>query len=208
MNSLLSYVTGKPGKGSYWTLDSKCDEMFENGNYRRRKRRPKQLIPNGQKSSTMTSSSGPLDESSLSSSDSNQNSLIASLNNENDEVHSSNTYDGYPLSKGDSSISPDTKKRQRSPSPSPPSEHRNQTKKVKTVSAFSSIDALIAPSKQVKSIDQYSPPSRLNQNQHHLQHPNVNSHVSQISPIPSQYLSLLSNGFPINLPYNRAFSTK
>ena len=33
---------GKPGKGNYWTLDSKCEEMFENGNYRRRKRRPKQ----------------------------------------------------------------------------------------------------------------------------------------------------------------------
>ena len=32
---------GKPGKGNYWTLDSKCEEMFENGNYRRRKRRPK-----------------------------------------------------------------------------------------------------------------------------------------------------------------------
>ena len=33
---------GKPGKGNYWTLDSKCEEMFEKGNYRRRKRRPKQ----------------------------------------------------------------------------------------------------------------------------------------------------------------------
>jgi forkhead box protein L len=32
---------GKPGKGNYWTLDVKCEEMFENGNYRRRKRRPK-----------------------------------------------------------------------------------------------------------------------------------------------------------------------
>lgn len=32
---------GKPGKGNYWTLDPKCEDMFENGNYRRRKRRTK-----------------------------------------------------------------------------------------------------------------------------------------------------------------------
>ncbi|MBN3287964.1 FOXL1 protein, partial [Polyodon spathula] len=32
---------GRPGKGSYWTLDPKCLDMFENGNYRRRKRKPK-----------------------------------------------------------------------------------------------------------------------------------------------------------------------
>ena len=32
---------GKPGKGNYWTLDPNCQDMFENGNYRRRKRRPK-----------------------------------------------------------------------------------------------------------------------------------------------------------------------
>ncbi|KAK3086809.1 hypothetical protein FSP39_023807 [Pinctada imbricata] len=32
---------GKPGKGNYWTLDLNCEEMFENGNYRRRKRRVK-----------------------------------------------------------------------------------------------------------------------------------------------------------------------
>ncbi|CAG0894481.1 unnamed protein product [Darwinula stevensoni] len=30
---------GKPGKGSFWTLDSNCLDMFENGNYRRRKRK-------------------------------------------------------------------------------------------------------------------------------------------------------------------------
>ncbi|MBN3315912.1 FOXL1 protein, partial [Atractosteus spatula] len=32
---------GRPGKGSYWTLDTKCLDMFENGNYRRRKRKSK-----------------------------------------------------------------------------------------------------------------------------------------------------------------------
>nr|XP_056718706.1 forkhead box protein L1 [Euleptes europaea] len=32
---------GRPGKGSYWTLDPRCTDMFENGNYRRRKRKPR-----------------------------------------------------------------------------------------------------------------------------------------------------------------------
>ncbi|XP_018431230.1 PREDICTED: forkhead box protein L1 [Nanorana parkeri] len=32
---------GRPGKGSYWTLDPKCLDMFENGNFRRRKRKSK-----------------------------------------------------------------------------------------------------------------------------------------------------------------------
>lgn len=36
---------GRPGKGSYWTLDSKCLDMFENGNYRRRKRKSKLQEP-------------------------------------------------------------------------------------------------------------------------------------------------------------------
>ncbi|OCT82394.1 forkhead box protein L1 [Xenopus laevis] len=35
---------GRPGKGSYWTLDPKCLDMFENGNFRRRKRKPKPLL--------------------------------------------------------------------------------------------------------------------------------------------------------------------
>ncbi|XP_029142135.1 forkhead box protein L1 [Protobothrops mucrosquamatus] len=30
---------GRPGKGSYWTLDPRCSDMFEHGNYRRRKRK-------------------------------------------------------------------------------------------------------------------------------------------------------------------------
>lgn len=41
---------GRPGKGSYWALDPGCSDMFENGNYRRRKRRPRQL-PNAPGSS-------------------------------------------------------------------------------------------------------------------------------------------------------------
>ncbi|ELU02639.1 hypothetical protein CAPTEDRAFT_49410, partial [Capitella teleta] len=32
---------GKPGKGNYWTLDPNCEDMFDHGNYRRRKRRAK-----------------------------------------------------------------------------------------------------------------------------------------------------------------------
>ncbi|NXF23340.1 FOXL1 protein, partial [Rhodinocichla rosea] len=36
---------GRPGKGSYWTLDPRCLDMFENGNYRRRKRKPKAANP-------------------------------------------------------------------------------------------------------------------------------------------------------------------
>ncbi|KAI3384964.1 hypothetical protein SNEBB_005140 [Seison nebaliae] len=35
----VSREKGKPGKGNYWTINSNCDEMFENGNYRRRKRK-------------------------------------------------------------------------------------------------------------------------------------------------------------------------
>uniref|UniRef100_A0A8C7EYC6 Forkhead box L1 n=1 Tax=Oncorhynchus kisutch TaxID=8019 RepID=A0A8C7EYC6_ONCKI len=40
---------GRTGKGSYWTLDTKCLDMFENGNYRRRKRKLKvSTNPSGQ----------------------------------------------------------------------------------------------------------------------------------------------------------------
>nr|CAH8861565.1 unnamed protein product [Trichobilharzia regenti] len=34
----------RPGKGNYWTLSTSADEMFEHGNYRRRKRRTKSSI--------------------------------------------------------------------------------------------------------------------------------------------------------------------
>ena len=31
----------RPGKGAHWTIDQTVGEMFDQGNYRRRKRRPK-----------------------------------------------------------------------------------------------------------------------------------------------------------------------
>ena len=36
-----------PGKGNYWTLDPNCHDMFESGNYRRRKRRAKSSVKPG-----------------------------------------------------------------------------------------------------------------------------------------------------------------
>jgi forkhead box protein L len=32
-----------PGKGCYWSLKSDCENMFDNGNYRRRRRRPNKM---------------------------------------------------------------------------------------------------------------------------------------------------------------------
>lgn len=34
---------GRPGKGAFWTLDPGCYDMFEHGNYRRRKRKPRTI---------------------------------------------------------------------------------------------------------------------------------------------------------------------
>ena len=57
---------GKPGKGNYWTLDPNCDDMFENGNYRRRKRRAKAAYkPAGSSSRGQTHPSVPTDNGQL-----------------------------------------------------------------------------------------------------------------------------------------------
>ncbi|XP_076043705.1 uncharacterized protein LOC143026813 [Oratosquilla oratoria] len=48
---------GRPGKGSYWSLDPSFCDMFDNGNYRRRKRRPRPPIPAPQTSPASSSSS-------------------------------------------------------------------------------------------------------------------------------------------------------
>ncbi|CAF3188667.1 unnamed protein product [Rotaria socialis] len=191
---------GKPGKGSYWTLDTKCDEMFENGNYRRRKRRPKQLMSAVQKPSS-TSSSIPLDDSSLSSSESNHNSLLISSNNDDDDINHTTNYDQYSFLKIESS---NHKKRHRSPTPEM-NNNNNNNKKIKTVSAFSSIDTLIAPTKETKSVDLSLSPCRYNNNNINNNNNNNNPYLSSIS---HQYLSLLSNGFGLNPPYNRHSTAK
>ncbi|KAM9374259.1 forkhead box protein L1 [Phaethornis superciliosus] len=49
---------GRPGKGSYWTLDPRCLDMFENGNYRRRKRKPKAPGPPEEKGSSPSATDG------------------------------------------------------------------------------------------------------------------------------------------------------
>ncbi|XP_030313587.1 forkhead box protein L1 [Calypte anna] len=49
---------GRPGKGSYWTLDPRCLDMFENGNYRRRKRKPKAPGPPEEKGSSSPATDG------------------------------------------------------------------------------------------------------------------------------------------------------
>ena len=34
----------RPGKGAFWTIDQTVGEMFEKGNYRRRKRRARMVM--------------------------------------------------------------------------------------------------------------------------------------------------------------------
>ncbi|GAB6033591.1 Forkhead box protein L1 [Chamberlinius hualienensis] len=58
---------GKPGKGNYWTLSINFQDMFENNNFRRRKRRPK--IPLVSKPSSLSPTPTPSSEFSEASQD-------------------------------------------------------------------------------------------------------------------------------------------
>ncbi|XP_023677051.1 forkhead box protein I3-B [Paramormyrops kingsleyae] len=48
-----------PGKGNYWTLDPNCEKMFDNGNFRRkRKRKSDSLVGDGARGGVLSSESG------------------------------------------------------------------------------------------------------------------------------------------------------
>ncbi|KAG8008366.1 Forkhead box protein I1-ema [Nibea albiflora] len=46
-----------PGKGNYWTLDPNCEKMFDNGNFRRKRKRKGDNVTSGKKQSSSSSSS-------------------------------------------------------------------------------------------------------------------------------------------------------
>ena len=50
--SKLPRDKNRPGKGSYWTINKNVTDMFEKGNYRRRKRRIKLADPENKRGIT------------------------------------------------------------------------------------------------------------------------------------------------------------
>lgn len=48
-----------PGKGNYWTLDPNCEKMFDNGNFRRKRKRKSDSLAASSDSEGGASSSGP-----------------------------------------------------------------------------------------------------------------------------------------------------
>lgn len=55
---LSSFSCFPPGKGNYWTLDPNCEKMFDNGNFRRKRKRRSE--PNTPASASAASSLGAL----------------------------------------------------------------------------------------------------------------------------------------------------
>nr|XP_046267713.1 forkhead box protein I3a [Scatophagus argus] len=52
-----------PGKGNYWTLDPNCEKMFDNGNFRRKRKRKADNVISGKKPSSSCSSSSDSSDS-------------------------------------------------------------------------------------------------------------------------------------------------
>ncbi|XP_031697884.1 forkhead box protein I2-like [Anarrhichthys ocellatus] len=53
-----------PGKGNYWTLDTNCEKMLDNGNFRRKRKRKADNVTAGKKPPSSSSSSFSSDSSS------------------------------------------------------------------------------------------------------------------------------------------------
>ncbi|KAL7389267.1 hypothetical protein ABVT39_000819 [Epinephelus coioides] len=53
-----------PGKGNYWTLDPNCEKMFDNGNFRRKRKRKADNVTTGKKPSSSSSSDSSSSEPS------------------------------------------------------------------------------------------------------------------------------------------------
>lgn len=56
------------GKGNYWTLDPNCEKMFDNGNFRRKRKRKSDALP--EDGGTDSSVSSPKDQSNTTSTNS------------------------------------------------------------------------------------------------------------------------------------------
>ncbi|XP_036444003.1 forkhead box protein I3a [Colossoma macropomum] len=57
-----------PGKGNYWTLDPNCEKMFDNGNFRRKRKRKSDALP--EDGGTDSTASSPKDQSNATSNNS------------------------------------------------------------------------------------------------------------------------------------------
>ncbi|XP_042287764.1 forkhead box protein I3a [Thunnus maccoyii] len=68
-----------PGKGNYWTLDPNCEKMFDNGNFRRKRKRKADNGTAGKKPSSSSSSSSSSPDSSSSSSSSEPSPKLPSM---------------------------------------------------------------------------------------------------------------------------------
>ncbi|KAL0973821.1 hypothetical protein UPYG_G00211640 [Umbra pygmaea] len=53
-----------PGKGNYWTLDPNCEKMFDNGNFRRKRKRKSESLSGGDVESVGAESGDPNDRGS------------------------------------------------------------------------------------------------------------------------------------------------
>ncbi|KAF7491778.1 Forkhead box protein L1 [Sarcoptes scabiei] len=95
---------GKPGKGNFWTLDPKFNNMFENGNFRRRKRRNMNTKVSSSQNSRETltnSSSSTLSSSQYLIDENNLNSFSVQSNDcQKNQIENSRSRNSYVIKSG------------------------------------------------------------------------------------------------------------